>query len=110
MVELRKRKAQAELMHLGPAKKKLSLIKDSRPKVRDSVPAKKKTNDSFAPGRTLRIGDMISLETFGGEINTHEGKPITLKALVNRSKSGVVLFTYPKASTPGCKYHNHFPL
>ena len=27
----------------------------------------------------------------------------TLAKLVEESKGGVVLFTYPKASTPGCK-------
>jgi hypothetical protein len=27
-----------------------------------------------------------------------------LKKLVDESKAGVVLFTYPKASTPGCKF------
>ncbi|KAH6652928.1 thioredoxin-like protein, partial [Truncatella angustata] len=31
-----------------------------------------------------------------------DGKKTTLKELVDESKSGVVLFTYPKASTPGC--------
>ncbi|EEY14508.1 peroxiredoxin DOT5 [Verticillium alfalfae VaMs.102] len=39
---------------------------------------------------------------FGGEIETNDGKKTTLKALVDESKAGVVLFTYPKASTPGC--------
>jgi peroxiredoxin Q/BCP len=49
------------------------------------------------------VGDMIDLEDFGGEIETNEGEQTTLKALVDASKAGVVLFTYPKASTPGCK-------
>src|SRR6266513_237659 len=104
MVELRKRKAPAELIHLGTAKKRSSQLKDN-PKVKDSTPAKKtEPIDSFASQRILHIGDTISLDTFGGEIQTHEGIPTTLKELVNRSKAGVVLFTYPKASTPGCEY------
>lgn len=53
--------------------------------------------------RKPTVGDVIDLESFGGEIETNEGEKTTLKALVDASKAGVVLFTYPKASTPGCK-------
>lgn len=49
------------------------------------------------------VGEVINLEGFGGEIETNDGTKTTLKALVDESKAGVVLFTYPKASTPGCK-------
>ncbi|KAB5554436.1 thioredoxin-like protein [Coniochaeta sp. 2T2.1] len=48
------------------------------------------------------VGEVINLEGFGGEIETNDGTKTTLKALVEESKAGVVLFTYPKASTPGC--------
>ncbi|OIW23447.1 alkyl hydroperoxide reductase/ thiol specific antioxidant/ Mal allergen, partial [Coniochaeta ligniaria NRRL 30616] len=48
------------------------------------------------------VGDIINLDGFGGEIATNDGTKTTLKALVDESKAGVVLFTYPKASTPGC--------
>ncbi|KAA8574494.1 hypothetical protein EYC84_005948 [Monilinia fructicola] len=48
------------------------------------------------------VGETIDLEGFGGEIETNEGEKTTLKKLVDDSKNGVVLFTYPKASTPGC--------
>ena len=34
---------------------------------------------------------------------TNDGDKVTLKKLLDESKSGVVLFTYPKASTPGCR-------
>jgi thioredoxin-dependent peroxiredoxin len=50
-------------------------------------------------------GDAVTLEGFGGEVKTHEGTSVTLKSLLEKSKSGVVLFTYPKASTPGCTLH-----
>ncbi|KAF2710639.1 AhpC-TSA-domain-containing protein [Pleomassaria siparia CBS 279.74] len=53
-------------------------------------------------GATPKVGDTIDLATFGGEIETHEGTKTTLAKLVEESKGGVVLFTYPKASTPGC--------
>jgi hypothetical protein len=57
-----------------------------------------------AAGKTkAKAGDVITLEGFGGEIETNDGKKTTLKELVDESKAGVVLFTYPKASTPGCK-------
>lgn len=50
-----------------------------------------------------KVGDVVDLDGFGGEIETNDGEKTTLKKLVDESKSGVVLFTYPKASTPGCK-------
>ena len=49
------------------------------------------------------VGDVINLDGFGGEIELNDGAKTTLKELVDKSKSGVVIFTYPKASTPGCK-------
>lgn len=58
-----------------------------------------------------KVGDTIDLANFGGEVETHDGTKTTLAKLVEESKGGVVLFTYPKASTPGCmltcsKIHN----
>ncbi|KEY72055.1 hypothetical protein S7711_00072 [Stachybotrys chartarum IBT 7711] len=53
------------------------------------------------PGKVV-VGGTIALEGFGGEIETNDGKKTTLKQLVEESKAGVVLFTYPKASTAGC--------
>ncbi|KAK7402769.1 thioredoxin peroxidase dot5 [Neonectria punicea] len=50
----------------------------------------------------VEVGDIIDLESFGAEIETNDGEKTTLKKLVDESESGVVLFTYPKASTPGC--------
>lgn len=50
------------------------------------------------------VGDVIALESFGGEVEMNDGEKTTLKQLVDESGSGVVLFTYPKASTPGCKH------
>lgn len=50
-----------------------------------------------------KVGDTIELQGFGGEIETNDGEKVTLQALVEKSDAGVVLFTYPKASTPGCK-------
>ncbi|KAL7926122.1 thioredoxin-like protein [Trichoderma austrokoningii] len=63
--------------------------------------AKDEEKKPAAAGK-VAVGDVIDLEGFGGEIQTNDGDKTTLKKLVDDSKSGVVLFTYPKASTPGC--------
>ena len=49
------------------------------------------------------VGTTISLEGFGGKVTRHDGVEVTIKELVEGSGSGVVVFTFPKASTPGCK-------
>ncbi|KAF5713525.1 peroxiredoxin Q BCP [Fusarium globosum] len=61
-----------------------------------------KAEDSKKTGGKPKVGDVVDLDGFGGEIETNDGDKTTLKKLVDESKSGVVLFTYPKASTPGC--------
>ncbi|KAM3507992.1 hypothetical protein MY11210_006914 [Beauveria gryllotalpidicola] len=52
--------------------------------------------------KQVAVGHVVDLDDFGGEIETNDGNKTTLKKLVEESESGVVLFTYPKASTPGC--------
>ncbi|KAJ5893222.1 AhpC-TSA-domain-containing protein [Penicillium taxi] len=49
-----------------------------------------------------KTGDKVDFDGFGGEVETNDGKKVSLKSLVEESEAGVVLFTYPKASTPGC--------
>jgi peroxiredoxin Q/BCP len=61
-----------------------------------------KAQEAKKSGGKLEVGDVVDLDDFGGEIETNDGDKTTLKKLVDESKSGVVLFTYPKASTPGC--------
>ncbi|WXC57773.1 hypothetical protein SNK03_003674 [Fusarium graminearum] len=61
-----------------------------------------KAQEAKNSGGKVEVGDIVDLDTFGGEIETNDGDKTTLKKLVDESKSGVVLFTYPKASTPGC--------
>ncbi|CAG7556039.1 unnamed protein product [Fusarium equiseti] len=61
-----------------------------------------KAKEAKKTGGKLEVGDVVDLDSFGGEIETNDGEKTTLKKLVDESKSGVVLFTYPKASTPGC--------
>lgn len=119
--ELRKRKAPAaEPSAVPPAKKKGPIAKAVAkvkevvsPKAKAKAEPKKngalKAKASASTGK-IAVGETITLEGFGGEIETNDGTKTTLKALVDESKSGVVLFTYPKASTPGCKYSSNHPL
>lgn len=107
MPELRKRKdpppapAPAAKKERKPSTKKAANgdaeAVDTKVETPAEVPSKKQT--SGPP----KVGDAIDLTGFGGEVETHDEKKVTLKQLVDDSKAGVVLFTYPKASTPGCE-------
>lgn len=114
MVELRKRKTPPPAP-ARPAKKKAapkpekpekrSAVSKAKAAVADVVETVKEVVTGAANGATTgtpKVGNTIDLATFGGEIETHEGTKTTLAKLVEESKAGVVLFTYPKASTPGC--------
>lgn len=100
MVELRKRKAPVEAVESAP--KKAGTVKGAVSKVKQVL-----VGETSAPVKTSSkapsVGDVVDLNSFGGEFETHDGVKTSLKQLVDESKAGVVLFTYPKASTPGCK-------
>ncbi|KAK3702029.1 thioredoxin peroxidase dot5 [Vermiconidia calcicola] len=96
MVELRKRPAPPAAPQ--PAKKKTT----TQPKAKKTSPPAKMEGSSAANGDALKVGSTITLEGFGGDVQTHDEKEVNLAKLVADSKAGVVLFTYPKASTPGC--------
>jgi peroxiredoxin Q/BCP len=100
MVELRKRKAPAEAS--APPPKKPNSIKGAASRVKAAVLGRK--GATATPSSAVSVGSTISLDGFGGEVETSDGKKTTLKQLVDESAGGVVLFTYPKASTPGCKF------
>ncbi|CAI6338179.1 unnamed protein product [Periconia digitata] len=115
MVELRKRKTPPPAP-VRPTKQKKTAPKGKVAQAKDAVVEKveavkeavtgKSNGDAdtspAASGGVPKVGDTITLTDFGGEIETHEGTKTTLAKLVEESKAGVVLFTYPKASTPGC--------
>lgn len=98
-VELRKRKAPPPPPPPAPKKAKRGPRATSKAKEKPAEAAASTNGSAKAPA----VGDIITLDGFGGEIETNDGAKTTLKALVDESKAGVVLFTYPKASTPGCK-------
>ncbi|KAF4636330.1 hypothetical protein G7Y89_g1746 [Cudoniella acicularis] len=99
--ELRKRKAPAVEPAAAPPAKKKGPVAKAVAKAKEVVAPKAKAS---APAKVpkIAVGETIDLEGFGGEIETNDGTKTTLKKLVDESKGGVVLFTYPKASTPGC--------
>lgn len=112
-VELRKRKAAAPPAP-APAPKKASKVTKVAAKAKEAVTGKKVAPkdeeeviaDEVVPVKQTKkpeTGDIVPLEGFGGEIETNDGEKTTLKELVDKSEAGVVLFTYPKASTPGCE-------
>ncbi len=109
MVELRKRKAPAELAEAPAAAKKSNPVKAAGAKSKATTVGENEkpsatTNGTSSPKGKLTVGESITLEGFGGEVETNDGEKTTLKKLVDQSKGGVVVFTYPKASTPGCMY------
>lgn len=98
MVELRKRKAHVQDPSSSPPLKK-----------RNSLPIAVDPEKNVAPEAgdssfvELVPGDIIDIIGFGGDISIHTGEKTTLKSLLESSQNGVILFTYPKASTPGCE-------
>jgi hypothetical protein len=122
-VELRKRKEAPpapvrEAKKKAPAKaKKADSEKTVVEKVQETVVGAVETVKEAVTGKTNgeaskptvtaggipKTGDTIDLSSFGGEVETNDGTKTTLAKLVEESKGGVVLFTYPKASTPGCE-------
>jgi len=107
MPELRKRKeappAPAPVPKKGRAAKATNASNGDVPATAPEaatteVPVPEKQSKTGPPS----VGDTVDLNGFGGEVETNDGDKTTLKALVEQSKAGVVLFTYPKASTPGC--------
>lgn len=106
MVELRKRKAPAE--PAPPPSKKTNPVKAAASKLKGAVTGGSSqktaaTNGESATPANIAVGDTLTLtDSFGGEIETNAGEKTTLKKLVDASAGGVVIFTYPRASTPGC--------
>jgi len=115
MVELRKRPPPKETATPPPKAKRGNSgpIKKLADKAKGAVAGGKKTEPEPEPStapvaangnghRPIEVGQKIDLDGFGGTVQTHDGKDVTLKELVDESLAGVVIFTYPRASTPGC--------
>ncbi|KAI1931940.1 thioredoxin peroxidase dot5 [Ophidiomyces ophidiicola] len=103
-MELRKRKAPTEPKDAPVAKKKVTKVAASKakaPKPKATSKELKKNATSSAP-EVPTVGTVLDLEQYQDEIQLQDGTQSSLKALIESSENGVVLFTYPKASTPGC--------
>ncbi|KAJ9498025.1 thioredoxin peroxidase dot5 [Exophiala xenobiotica] len=79
---------------------------DSAPTAAAEAPitaaAEPKPNGTASTGGKIGVGEKIALDGFGGTLQTNDGQDVTLKDLLDKSLAGIVVFTYPKASTPGC--------
>lgn len=115
MVTLRKRKAATETTTASSSSLSSGLAKAfSRRKTHhspdppsgsalvSSPPAAPAPKGSRSRTHPVEQGDLIPLSGFGGAILLTDGATTTLESLVDISVGGVVLFTYPKANTPGC--------
>ena len=94
---------------------KTSKKNDTSASVADPEPAPAPVADESASTTNgdsgkVAVGKTISLDGFGGTVQTHGGKDVTLKQLLDESLAGIVIFTYPKASTPGCKHPSRWLL
>lgn len=103
-VVLRKRKAPVEPAPAPPTKKKTAAAKPAAKAKAVPETKAKATKTNGAAAAKVAAGDSITLAGFGGEIETQDGEKTTLEKLVEKSEKGVVLFTYPRASTPGCTF------
>jgi peroxiredoxin Q/BCP len=104
MVELRKRKAPAEAAPAPSPKKSSNPVKKALDAAKDAVIGNSASSEGATNGSAkIAVGQTIALEGFGGELETHTGDKVTLSKLLEQSQAGVVIFTYPKANTPGCK-------
>ncbi|PYH97749.1 AhpC-TSA-domain-containing protein [Aspergillus ellipticus CBS 707.79] len=99
MVELRKRKAPAQPPNPERRGKRTHL-----PAAASKSPAQRAddTSHSAPSSLNLKVGATIELDNFGGDFETNDGNKTTLRILTNSSKNGIVIFIYPRASTPGC--------
>lgn len=93
MVELRKRR-EAPLEGTEHPFKRRTAAAGARPAI---SPA-----SNTGKVKAIIVGQIIDLDGFGGDVATQDGQKTTVKKLVDNSKNWLVLFTYPKASTPRC--------
>lgn len=113
MVELRKRAAPPPApppaKKKAPTKPKAKKDETKTVEAQEAEAAPEATEPVAAPSKSgpPKVGDTVTLDGFGNEVETNDGTKTTLAKLVNDSKAGVVLFTYPKASTPGCRSSNN---
>lgn len=107
MVELRKRAAPPPAA--PPAKKKTAT---ATAKARAGKKGAGAGNDTASETKSepatseLAVGQKVGANGLAAAIETHDGRKVTLQSLLDEADKqvrAVAIFTYPKASTPGCK-------
>ena len=53
------------------------------------------------PLSAASVGKQLPLSTLDGQVETHTGTSVSFSSLLSASQ-GLIIFTYPRASTPGC--------
>jgi len=76
-------------------------VEEEKP-TEEAKPAPAKKSGPPAKGDKLDVASLPDVET-------HDAEKVTISSLLADSKAGIVLFTYPKASTPGCTFHCPLP-
>jgi peroxiredoxin Q/BCP len=83
----------------GAVAKAVDAVKETVARAEETVKTAVATNGTSS--KAPEVGDAVDIATFGGDFETQDGKKVTFKEILDESESGVVFFTYPKASTPG---------
>ena len=104
MVELRKRKAPPQTPITEKRSKRIQETSQETTPTLVQLSKEDERSTHVSSKKPPTVGNTIDLDGFGGEIELNDGAKTTLKHLVETSKLGVVLFTYPRASTPGCEF------
>ncbi|KAI5857122.1 thioredoxin-like protein, partial [Tricharina praecox] len=84
---------------VAPATEEKPATADEEPAAAAVAPA---TSAAAAPAAVAELNEGDSIPDDLPEIQTHTGETTTISALVAASEKGIVIFAYPKASTPGC--------
>jgi len=80
--------------------KKDSVAKKAKTAIKEATIAAKSVGGKKEPTAGLQEGEMLPADL--PEVQTHDGKTVTLAGLLAEAKKGIIIFAYPKASTPGC--------
>lgn len=90
----------------APAKKPAAAAAKKAPAAPKAPPAKKpsaaKAAAAPAPPSSSSKKMAVGSKMPAFSVLTHEGVPITSVELLDRCKTGIVIFSYPRAATPGC--------
>ncbi|KAJ5907972.1 Alkyl hydroperoxide reductase subunit C/ Thiol specific antioxidant [Penicillium taxi] len=64
--------------------------------------SKKAAEEAESSSTPAGFGDVVDIDKFGGFFKTHTGQSTMLKALLDKSQNGVMIFVFRAAATAGC--------